>query len=80
MDAAEISPHIIVEHPGAVVLDHLLPAALALSHGCQRPVPVKQLEHRHQLLNTELSQQQQSSKLHIFLTLINCVVVNHAWN
>ena len=79
MDAAEISPHIIVEHPGAVVLDHLLPAALALPHGGKRPVPVKQLEHRHQLLKIAPSQQQ-SSKLPSFLTFINCVVVIHAWN
>ena len=50
MDAAEISPHIIVEHPGAVVLDHLLPATLALPHGCQGTIPVEQLEHGHQFL------------------------------
>ena len=48
-----LGPHVIVQSSVGVVLDHLLSAALSLSHGLQRAVPVEELEDRHDLLELQ---------------------------
>ena len=48
-----LGPHVVIQGPVTVVLDHLLPAALPLPHCLQRAVPVQQLEDRHDLLELQ---------------------------